>query len=83
MKIQIEIKTPGNGKVYEFQVDPEMKVGSAKKKIIGEIRELEKESIYLDEENSMIFDGSKECILAEDLTMDEAEVMSGREYILL
>jgi hypothetical protein len=82
MKIFVDVKTPGNGKTYEFQLDNTMTVGQAKARMIEEIREMENGNITLDPAKAVVGNLSTEARLADTAVM-AAVAKSGQSLLLL
>jgi hypothetical protein len=82
MKIYVDVKTPGNGKTYEFQLDSNMTVGQAKAKMIEEIGETESGNITLNPEKVIVGNLSTESRLA-DAEIVAAVIKSGQSLLLL
>ena len=83
MKIYVDVKTPGNGKTYEFQLDSVMTVGQVKAKLIDEITELESGNITLNPEQVILNNLNTKTRLSESDTLREAGVKSGQSLLLL
>lgn len=82
MKIFIDVKTPGNGKAYEFQLDSTMTVGQAKEKMIDEISEIENGNITLKVDKVMLCNLNTKVQLNEVETLKMAKVKSGQSLLL-
>ena len=82
MKILVEVKTPGNGKTYEFQLDRAMSVGQAKTMMIEEITEIESGNITLIPEKVILNNLNTEMKL-EDTDSVSTTIKSGHNLILL
>jgi len=83
MKIFVEVKTPGNGKTYEFQLDSAMTVGRVKLKMIDEITEIENGNITLDPDKVILCDLNTQARLYDPDTLAAAGVKSGHNLLLL
>ena len=83
MKILIEVKTPGNGRIYEYRVDNDLLVGKIKELMIMEITEVEDNNITIDFPRSMLCNMATKTILSDELTLDQAGVLSGHSLLLL
>ena len=83
MKMFVEVKTPGNGKTYEFQLDSVMTVGQAKDVMISEIREIENGNITLNPDNVILSNLSARIKLSDFDTLAAAGVKSGQCLLLL
>ena len=83
MKIFVEVKTPGNSKTYEFQLDSLMTVLQAKVKMIDEITESESGNITLSPEKAVLGNLNTQTILSDSDTLTEAGVKSGQSLLLL
>ena len=83
MKIFVDVKTPGNGKAYEFQLDNAMTVGQAKLKMIEEITEVENGNITLDPGKAILNCLNTRKILSDSDTLIEAGIRGGQGLLLL
>ena len=83
MKLFIDVKTPGNGKTYEFQLDSIMTVGQAKAKMIDEITEIESGNITLNPEKVILSNLNTKARLSDTNTLVAAGVKSGQSLLLL
>jgi hypothetical protein len=83
MKIFVEVKTPGNGKIYEFQLESVMTVGRVKEMMIEEITDIESGNITLKPEKVILSDLDTECRLSDFDTVQGAGVKSGHRLLLL
>jgi len=83
MKIFVDVKTPGNGKTYEFQLDSTMRVKQAKDKIIEEITEIESGNITLNPEKLILNNLNTQVRLSDMDTLIAAGVRSGHSLLLL
>ena len=54
MKRLILVTTPGNGKTYEFSVDPKAKAGVVRRAVVREIMAFEDGKIFLDERTAIL-----------------------------
>ena len=54
MKRLIIVTTPGNGKTYEFTVDPGTRTDAVRRSVVREIIAFENGKIYLDEETTVL-----------------------------
>lgn len=82
-KIFVDVATPGNGKVYEFQLDNTMTVEQARMKMIEEIREFESGNISLDPDKVMLCNLNTRAMLPEAETLRQAGVKSGHRLLLV
>jgi len=83
MKIYVDVKTPGNGKTYEFQLDNVMTVGQVKVKMIDEITEIESGNITLDPKKAILSNLSTSKRLSDSDLLTDAGVKSGQSLLLL
>ena len=83
MKIFVDVKTPGNGKTYEFQLDSVMTVGQVKAKIIDEITEIESGNVTLNPEKVILSNLNTKARLSDSDTLTAAGVKSGQSLLLL
>ena len=83
MKIFVEVKTPGNGKTYEFQLDSNLTVRQAKSMMIDEITEIENGNITLNPESSILSSLNTQSRLEDARTLTAAGVKSGHCLLLL
>jgi hypothetical protein len=83
MKIFIDVKTPGNGKTYEFQLDSVMTVGQVKEKMIDEITEIESGNITLNPDKVILSNLNTRARLSDADTLVAAGVKSGQSLLLL
>ena len=83
MKIFVEVKTPGNGKTYEFLLDSNLTVGHVKAMMIDEITEIENGNITLKVERSILSSLNTQSRLDETKTLTAAGVKSGQSLLLL
>ena len=83
MTITVDVKTPGNGKTYEFLLDTAMKVGQAKNKMIEEILEAENGNIALDPQNALLANGTAGVILMEGDSIWASGIKGGQTLLLL
>lgn len=83
MKLFIEIKTPGNGKTYEFEVSDNMAVQKAKLRFIKEIKAFESTLIGFDEYASVLCLMRTERTLDDRLPLRDAGVRSGDVLMLI
>lgn len=83
-KILVEVLCAATGKKYDFLLPGQMRVRTALRKIMEQIRRFE--------ENEELFPGEKNCFLAEkdhkeilneDFTLEQAGVLGGNRLILL
>jgi len=54
MKRLIIVTTPGNGKTYEFTVEPGVRTGAARRSVVQEIMSFEDGKIHLDENRTVL-----------------------------
>ena len=83
MKIYVDVKTPGNGKTYEFQLDSTMTVGQVKAVMIDEITEIESGNITLVPEKVILSNINTRARLSDADTLSEAGVKSGQSLLLV
>jgi hypothetical protein len=83
VKLVIEVKTPGNGKSYEFRLDGDMPMERAKTQIISSILETENNAISIDPQSSLLCDETTQTRLPADKTLSAAGVKSGHRLILV
>lgn len=83
MKIFVDVKTPGNGKIYEFQLDSIMTVGQVKAKMIDEITEIENGNISLKPEKVILSNLNTGRSLSDSDTLAAAGVRSGQSLLLV
>lgn len=83
MKIYVDVKTPGNGKTYEFQLDSTMTVGQVKAIMIDEITETESGNIRLIPEKVILSNINTRERLSDSDTLTEAGVKSGQSLLLV
>ena len=82
MKVYVDVKTPGNGKTYEFQLDSAMTVGQVKEKMIDEITEVESGNIALSSGNAILSDLTTKVRLSDADTLAQAGIKSGHCLLL-
>ncbi|MDO4799293.1 MAG: ubiquitin-like domain-containing protein [Bacillota bacterium] len=82
MKLYVDVRTPGNGKVYEFQLESAMTVGQAKQKMIEEILEIEQGNVVL-KDSAVLSNITSKSRLNDGDTLRAAGVRSGNTLILL
>ena len=82
MKILVEVNTPGNGKSYEILVDDKLTVGTAKAKIIEEIRAFEGGCIAFDE-GAALFSAATRSRLPDNRNLRKAGLRGGHTLFLL
>ncbi len=83
MTIYVEVRTPGNGKSYEFQLESVMAIGQVKAKVIEDITEIESGNITLKAEKATLYDANTKSRLSGSLTLAAAGVKSGHTLLLL
>ena len=83
MKIYVDVKTPGNGKTYEFQLDDTMAVGQVKAIMMDEITEIESGNITLNPEKVILSNINTCSRLSDADTLKEAGVRSGQSLLLV
>lgn len=83
MKIYVEVMTPGNGKIYEFQIDSTMTVVQVKERMIEEITESEKGNITLFPDKVILSNLSSQARLNNTDTIVAAGVRSGHSLMLV
>ena len=77
-KILLEISCPATSKKYDFWVSKQMDIATAKKKIISEIKEYEKnDMIFLEEERIMLFAEKGIALSREEDSLEHSGVKSG------
>lgn len=81
-KVFVDVNTPGNGKIYEFQLDNAMTVGQAKVRMIEEITEIENGNITLNPEKVMLSNLNTGALLTDGDTLRTAGVKSGQRLLL-
>ena len=82
-KIFIDVSTPGNGKVYEFQLDSTMTVGQVKARMIEEITEIESGNITLNADKVILCNLNTRMLLPEVVTLKQIGVKSGQRLLLV
>ena len=82
-KIFVDVHTPGNGKIYEFQLDSTLTVGQLKTAIIEEISEMEKGNITLNPEKTILCNINSRVRLVDSENLRVAGVKSGQSLLLL
>ena len=82
MKIFVDVRTPGNGKTYEFQLDSTMTVGQVKAKMIEEITEAESGNITLDPQSVILSNLNTQTRLSDWETLTQAGIKSGQRLLL-
>jgi len=83
MRIFVDVKTPGNGKNYEFRLDNMTTVAQAKGKMIDDITEIENGNITLNPEKVALYNLNTQTNLQETSTLAAAGVKSGQSLMLL
>lgn len=83
MELILEIATPGNGNVYEFQADDSLTVGELKALAAEEIDLLERGRIALDPGRAMLFHTRTRRVPDEGLTLPGAGIRGGDRLLLL
>ena len=82
MKILIEVKTPGNGKAYEFMIDDRLTVGAAKEKIVEEIQSFENNCISFDC-GASLFSPATRAMLKDNRNLKKTGIRGGHTVFLL
>jgi len=82
VKILVEVKTPGNGKTYEFMLDDKLTVGAAKEKIIEEIQTYENNCISFDCGASLFSPTMRERLL-DHRNLRKTGIRGGQTVFLL
>ena len=83
MTIFLEIKTPGNGKTYEFRIDGGITAEQAKRRIIDEIIEAEDGNITLNPDSTALYDIDTQKAVPGRFTLAASDVKSGHVLLLL
>lgn len=81
IKIFVDVKTPGNGKTYDFQLDSAITVGQAKAKMIDEITDIENGNITLKFDKVMLCNLNTKVQLNDADTLKMANVKSGQSLL--
>lgn len=82
-KLFVDVRTPGNGKAYEFQLDSNMSVRQVKAKIIDEITEIENGNITLHQAKAILCNLNTRLILNDSATLWAGGVRSGHSLLLV
>ena len=82
-KLLVDVRTPGNGKTYEFELDSRMSVVQAKARLIDEVVEFENGNITFDHENTILCNLSTCTRLCDTDTLFSSGVRSGHTLLLL
>lgn len=83
MMIHIEIKTPGNGKSYEYKIDDAISVAELITQLHAQIIEFEANSISFDKKQPLLCNSSSQYPLNPEHTLYEENVVSGNKLFLL
>lgn len=83
MKILLEVRTPGNGKSYEFQVDNTMSVTRAKLLMAAGITETENGSVTLKPDKITLYSMKTFKALTGDCSLTAAGVAGGQSLLLV
>ena len=83
MELILEIATPGNGNVYEFQAEDSLTVGELKALAAEEIALLEKGSVALDPQRVLLFHPRSRGVPDEGLPLPQAGIRGGDRLLLL
>jgi hypothetical protein len=83
MKIYVDVRTPGNGKTYEFQLDNKMTVGQVKVKMIEDIIEIENGNIAFDADKVILSSLDLKTRLSDADALYAAGVKSGHSLLLV
>jgi hypothetical protein len=83
MKMFLEVRTPGNGKVYEIKLDDKLSLSVVKAKIIDEITAFEGGQITLGHISELFSLASQTRIESTDISVREAGLRSGQVVLLL
>lgn len=80
--IAVDIQVPNLNRTYDFELDEEMKTGELLKKIVQTISE--KESLEdCREDEMLLYDLSRETVLAENRSLRQQGVKSGEQLYLI
>jgi len=83
-RIYVDVRTPGNGKTYEFAVESNMTVGQALARMADEITEFEDGNITIRAEDALLCVEDTEAVVRDrSLTLRAAGVRSGHRLILI
>ena len=82
MKILAEVRTPGNGKLYEIILDDKLTVRAVKEKVIEEIISFENGCIEFGEDTAL-FSASSLSRLPDGSNLRKAGFRSGQTLILV
>ena len=83
MRIFVDVRTPGNGKTYEFQLYSSMTVRQVKLKMIEEITDAEDGNITLDPSRAILSSLTIRKILPDTDTLASVGVTSGQDLLLI
>lgn len=81
-KISVEVFVPALGKSYEFILPSVMKVETAAKLIAQAVSEQE-EGVKICREGLVLCSKEKECVLIDQMTIENAGVPDGSRLILV
>ena len=83
MKIYVDVKTPGNGKTYEFMAESAMPVDRTKRRMIEEIIEIEDGNVTICPQKAALYDIDAQAALSGGGSLSDAGVRSGHSLLLL
>jgi len=81
-KIFIDVYTPGNGKIYEFQLNDNITVQEAKARMVEEILQIEESSMSFNDQTQLC-DFNTNVILPDNTPLFVANVKSGNKLLLV
>jgi len=82
-KLLIEVRTPGNGKTYEFRIDSNMTVGQVRSNIIDQITEYEMGNITLRPDKARLCNLNTGKKLHDGDTLRASGTRSGQTLLLI
>jgi uncharacterized ubiquitin-like protein YukD len=83
MKINVEVNTPGNNKVYEFQISDNLLVSTVVSRLIDMISEHEEQGIAFNPDTVTLLNHSDEKVLDPNNTLYQENVKNGDVLMLL
>ena len=81
-KIFVDVFTPGNGKIYEFQLSDNTTVSAAKARMVEEILHIEENSMSFNEP-TLLSDLPSCIILPGNAPLSALNVKSGNKLLLV
>jgi len=81
--IFIEVHVPGNAKTYEFSIDQQMSIGTAKVMVIEQITAIENMDLYPDKQKALFCSIDLKGMIRGTETFASAGIKSGDKFILV